>query len=104
MVHPHVRVTYAHFETAVIPKAAGGEGHTPCELAETGEPLKTQNPEDIKVFRGSADGFVSLRDQKITRPGLERYGKTRVKCRVSEMVGLNVGLLGSVLFMWTTAR
>jgi integrase len=78
----YLQVTDAHFEKAVIPKTAGGEGHsqghTPCELAETGEPLKTQNPENVNVFRGSADGFVSLRDQKLTRPGLEP-GKTEPK-------------------------
>ena len=35
------------------------------------EPTKRKNPAKLNVLRGSADGFVSLRDQEITRPGLE---------------------------------
>ena len=44
--------------------------------SETREMVKTEatvkkNPAKLNVLRGSADGFASLPDQRITRPGLE---------------------------------
>ena len=43
----------------------------PCEMAKTGKNAKKENPAKLNVLRGSADSFASLRDQRLTRPGLE---------------------------------
>ena len=70
----YLQTTDAHFEKAVA-KTVEGEGHRQgqkaCEGAKTGEPAKKVNPVKLNVLRGSAVGFVSLHEQKITRPGLE---------------------------------
>ena len=58
----YLQTTDAHFEKAVQADSAGGEGHrvgqTACEMAETGESMKQENPAKHKVLRGSSDGFV----------------------------------------------
>ena len=71
----YLQVTDAHFEKAIIPKlaetVARQVAHKPCETTQTGKQAKKSNPAKLNVFRGSADEFATLRDLKITRPGLE---------------------------------
>lgn len=47
------------------------QGQKASELTETVKPVKAKNPEKLKVFRGSADGFVPLRDALMGAEGLE---------------------------------
>ena len=96
----YLQVTDAHFEKAAVPKPAElvaiSEPETaqipretvaiqvanePCKTPRNATNAKKQNPEKLNVLRGSADGFVSLRDQEITRPGLEP-GKSEPKSDV----------------------
>jgi len=96
----YLQVTDAHFEKAAVPKAqelvAISESETPhipretvaiqvasnaCETMQTDEHQKKRAHEKLKRFRGSVDGFVSLRSKRITRPGLEP-GKAEPKSAV----------------------
>ena len=110
----YLQVTDAHFEKAVIQKPAESvasfepneEGlpretvaiqvaSETRETTQTDKPTKRKNPEKINVLRGSADGFASLRDQEITRPGLEP-GKSEPKSDVLPLhhrVAENDGIL-----------
>ena len=47
------------------------KGQKASELTETVKPVKAKNPEKLKVLRGSADGFVPLREQLMGAEGLE---------------------------------
>ena len=86
----YLQTTDAHFEKAVIskpaelvaPKLAPQASESSKlvappvapqtrEMAKTDNPGKKTNPAKLNVLRGPADGFATLRDQKITRPGLE---------------------------------
>ncbi len=48
-----------------------GEGHNACATEQTEKPTKAKNPEKLNVFRGSAAGFVPLRERKMGAEGLE---------------------------------
>ena len=63
----YLQTTDAHFEKAVANPVA----LQLCESAGTEATVKKKNPAKLNVLRGSADSFASLRDQRITRPGLE---------------------------------
>jgi len=71
----YLQVTDAHFEKAVFSKSEDKVAIQVAierrETTQTGEPVKKSNPAKLNVLRGPADVFATLRDQKITRPGLE---------------------------------
>ena len=55
-----------------------------CETADTEATAKKKNPAKLNVLRGSADAFESLRDLKITRPGLKRLPENAGEMALSE--------------------
>ncbi len=86
----YLQVTDAHFEKAAVPKPAElvaiseqqiaeipretvaiQVANEMCKTMRSDEPTKKKNPAKLNVLRGSADGFANVRDQRITRPGLE---------------------------------
>ena len=86
----YLQTTDTHFEKAAIRKpaelvasldietnsepnelVAHQVAHKAREMVKTDKPAKKTNPAKRNVLRGSADGFATLQDQKITRPGLE---------------------------------
>ena len=85
----YLQTTDAHFEKAVANPVA----LQLCESAGTEATVKKKNPAKLNVLRGSADSFASLRDQKITRPGLEPVRKELAKRHFLKMVGHQVGQL-----------
>jgi len=78
----YLQVTDAHFEKAVIPKTVGGEGHrqghTACETGETGETIKTKDPEKTQRFSGSCGSFADSSHHK-NNPARTRTWKIRTK-------------------------
>ncbi len=85
----YLQTTDAHFEKAVAHQVE----HNTLETATTNKPTKAKSPEKLNVLRGSADVFANLRDERITRPGLEP-GTTEPKSvvlplhhRVTELTG-----------------
>ena len=70
------------------------QGHMTREMVKTDKPAKKTNPVKLKVLRGSADGFASLRDQKITRPGLEPTQQNTGETALSENGGHPGGQFG----------
>ena len=94
----YLQTTDTHFEKAAIRKpaelvasldietnsepnelVAHQVAHKAREMVKTDKPAKKTNPAKRNVLRGSADGFATLQDQKITRPGLEDLKKTQGK-------------------------
>ncbi len=93
----YLPTTDAHFEKAVIADAsepvAHQVAHKTREVGKTEGQTEKKNPAKLNVLRGSADSFASLRDQKITRPGLEPVRKELAKRHFLKMVGHQVGQL-----------
>ena len=106
----YLQTTDLHFEKAANPKSAelvaSSQAETEVEpselvaiqvasetseMAKTDKPAKKKNPAKLNVLRGSADEFATLRDQKITRPGLELMRKGLAKRHFLKMVGHQVG-------------
>jgi len=86
----YLQVTDAHFEKAAVPKrvemvaiskpentqipretVAIQVASETCKSPRNAMNAKRQNPEKLNVLRGSRCGCVTLREQGITRPGLE---------------------------------
>ena len=95
----YLQTTDAHFEKAVIADAsepvAHQVAHKTREVGKTEEQAEKKNPAKLNVLRGSADGFASLRDQKITRPGLEPVPGNTGETALSEIGGHPGGQFGN---------
>ena len=115
----YLQTTDAHFEKAVISKPADlvasldteiGSEHSELvaiqvasetrETVQTDKPVKKKNPAKLNVLRGSADSFASLRDQRITRPGLERVRCTIGETTFSPCCGVEDGAIHHSIEFW----
>ena len=95
----YLQVTDANFEEATISKPAELVGHQvgykTCEMAKTGETIKTEDPAKTQCFAGSCGSVSDSSHHKITRPGLEPIRENTVETALSEIGGHLGGQFGN---------